>query len=87
MLTRIRFVLVTAEAGRDGEEWKSELGSEDKPTKDRELASTYLDALYTINPKTELGGIVKSINELPKDILHWKEGMVITRNVKQQKLA
>jgi hypothetical protein len=85
MLTRIKFVLVTADAGRGQKgEWQSELGSEENPTKDREMASTYLDGLYTTNEKTKLGGIVKFITDLPKDILYWKQGLVKTHS--KQKL-
>ncbi len=79
MLTRIKFVLVTADAGRGQTDWQSELGSEDKPTKDREMASTFLDGLYTTNDRTERGGIVKHINELPNDILYWKQGLIKTQ--------
>lgn len=81
MLTRVKFVLVTMDTGR-GQigVWKSELGSEESPTKDREMASTYLDGLYTTNDKTILGGIVKFISELPKDILYWKEGIIKTQS-------
>lgn len=77
-LTRIKFILVTSDKGRGQKEWKSELGSEEKPTKDRELATTYLDGLYTTNEKTLLGGIVKFITDLPKDILYWRKGLIKT---------
>ncbi|MEO0076025.1 MAG: BsaWI family type II restriction enzyme [candidate division WOR-3 bacterium] len=79
VLTRIKFVLVTEDAGRaQKKEWQSELGSEEKPTKDRELASTFLDGLYTTNERTKLGGIVKFITDLPKDILYWRKGLIKT---------
>ncbi|MCM8800192.1 MAG: BsaWI family type II restriction enzyme [Candidatus Omnitrophica bacterium] len=82
LLTRIKFILVTADAGRGQKyKWQSELGSEDKPTKDREMASNYLDGLYTINKKTKLGGIVKFITDLPKDIVYWKEGLIKTQKI------
>ncbi|MEO0099110.1 MAG: BsaWI family type II restriction enzyme [candidate division WOR-3 bacterium] len=81
ILTRIKFVLVTSDAGRgQKEKWQSELGSEEKPTKERELSSTFLDSLYTTNEKTKLGGIVKFITDLPKDILYWKKGLLKTRS-------
>lgn len=55
VLTRIKFVLVTADAGRGQKgKWQSELGSEDNTTKGREMASTYLDGLYTTNKRTQL---------------------------------
>lgn len=77
LLTRIKFALVTADEGRGQKgKWQSELGSEKKPTKDRILATTFLDGLYTTNDGTKLGGIVKFITDLPKDILHWKEGII-----------
>lgn len=80
LLTRIKFVLVTSDTGRgQGEKWQSELGSEEKPTKERELSSTFLDCLYTTNEKTKLGGIVKFITDLPKDIRYWKGGLIKTR--------
>ncbi|MEO0092012.1 MAG: BsaWI family type II restriction enzyme [candidate division WOR-3 bacterium] len=79
VLTRVKFVLVTDDAGRaKKKEWESELGSEEKPTKDRELASTFLDGVYTTNKRTALGGIVKFITDLPKDILYWRKGLIKT---------
>jgi len=82
LLTRIKFVLVTADAGRGQKgRWQSELGSEQKPTKDRIMGATFLDGLYTTNERTKLGGIVKFITDLPKDILYWKKGMIKTRSL------
>ncbi len=84
ILTRVKFVLVTMDAGRgQKEKWQSELGSEEKPTKDRKMASTFLDGLYTTNEKTKLGGIVKFITDLPKDLRYWKEGLIKTHSKKE----
>jgi len=45
--------------------------SVERPTKDRLLAEAYLDGVYVYNEKTRLGGILKSLSELPKDLLSW----------------
>ncbi|MEM3103331.1 MAG: BsaWI family type II restriction enzyme [Candidatus Nitrosocaldus sp.] len=85
MLTRIRVVLVTPDAGRGKEgEWISEWGSPTQPTKDRMLAEMFLDGVYIENVKawcknikhgqgTVLGGIVRALHELPDDIKRWAE--------------
>jgi|GEM_PF-4203979 len=62
------------------------MGTLETPTKDRILAETYLDGVYVENveefcknkkPKeyTVLGGIVRSLSELPADLTRWGEEM------------
>lgn len=84
MLTRIKVVLATPDAGRGGETWSSEWGTIEKPTKDRLLAESYLTGVYVdnveefckgIKPKqgTTLGGVIRPLKELPEDIKRWSE--------------
>jgi len=84
MLTRIKVVLATPDGGRGGEEWQSEWGTPEEPTKDRLLAESYLDGVYVENVKewcknirpdqeTALGGIIRPLEELPDDIIRWEE--------------
>lgn len=85
---RIKFVLATPDKGKQSREdvWQSEWGSPDNPSKDRILATLFLDGVYVDNvpefmpkgfdpnkDKTILGGIVRYISELPLDILRWYE--------------
>jgi len=83
-LTRIKVVLATPDGGRGGEEWVSEWGTPENPTKDRLLAESYLDGVYVENVEewcknikpgqgTAFGGIVRPLDELPKDIKRWAE--------------
>lgn len=73
LMEELKFVFATPDKGRQqkGNEFQSEWGSEEKPTKDRLLGSHYLDGVYILNPKTNLGGSIKSLEELPKDIVKW----------------
>ena len=64
-----KFVFATNDKGRGQREWKSEWGSNEKPTKDRELAEKYTDGVYVKNEHTELGGILKPIEQLANDII------------------
>jgi len=84
MLTRIKVVLATPDGGRGGEEWQSEWGTPEEPTKDRLFAESYLDGVYVENVKewcknirpdqeTALGGIIRPLEELPDDIIRWEE--------------
>ncbi|MBL7118116.1 MAG: hypothetical protein ISS94_04965 [Candidatus Syntrophoarchaeum sp.] len=84
MLSRIKVVLATPDGGRGGEEWKSEWGTPDEPTKDRLLAESYLHGVYVENVEvwcknikpgqgTGLGGIVRPLSGLPKEIIKWAE--------------
>lgn len=84
MLTRIKVVLATPDVGRGGKEWQSEWGTPEKPTKDRLLAESYLTGVYVenvekffkgmkVNQKTILGGVIRSLRELPEDIRRWTE--------------
>lgn len=85
MFSRVKFVLATPDAGRGQKgKWASEWGTPEKPTKDRTLAESYLEGVYVENVKalcknkkpnehTCLGGIVRSLDELPEDIMRWDE--------------
>ena len=64
-----KFVFATNDKGRGQGEWKSEWGSNEKPTKDRELAEKYTDGVYVKNQYTKLGGILKPIKQLAEDII------------------
>lgn len=70
MLPNIVVMFSTPDKGRQAkkEKWASEWGSEEKPTKDRLLAEHYLDGVYVGNDKTNLGGRIKDIKELPTDL-------------------
>lgn len=82
--TKTKMVLATPDAGRGGKVWSSEWGTPETPTKDRSLAETYLDGVYVENVKefcksmkeddhTVLGGIVRPLSDLLKDIIRWSE--------------
>ena len=73
MIDDLKVLFATPDKGRQQktENWQSEWGSEEKPTKDRLLGSRYLDAIYIYNKKTSLGGKVKSLKELPEDLIKW----------------
>jgi len=67
----LKVLFATPDKGRQqkGEEWSSEWGSENKPTKDRLLGTHYLDGVYIHNQKTKLGGSVKDLSELARDLI------------------
>ena len=69
----LKVVFATPDKGRQSKAniWQSEWGNEEKPTKDRLLAS-YLDSVYILNEKTRLGGKIKRLAELPKDLIRWR---------------
>lgn len=85
MMTKVKFVLATPDAGRgQSGKWVSEWGTPDVPTKDRILAESYLDGVYVENVEdfckdkkpeehTVLGGIIRSLSELPTDLTRWGE--------------
>ncbi len=77
MIEELKIIFATPDKGRQqkGNEWQSEWGSEDKPTKDRLLGSHYTDGVYILNPKTKLGGMIKHLEELPKDLVNWHKSM------------
>lgn len=68
-----RFAFATNDKGRGQGKWISEWGSDDKPTKDRELAEAYTDGVYVKNELTKLGGILKPIENLAEDIVKWSK--------------
>ncbi len=68
-----KFVFATNDKGRGQGKWMSEWGSNENPTKDRELAEAYTDGVYVKNPATKLGGVVKPIEQLADDIIKWSK--------------
>ena len=48
--------------------WASEWGTEQQPTKDRQLGEKYLDGIYIKHDKTSYGGKIKKLEELPLDL-------------------
>ena len=77
LVEELKVVFATPDKGRQQKKgkWQSEWGSEEKPTKDRLLGSHYLDGIYILNPNTKLGGRIKHLEELPKDLIKWHESM------------
>jgi len=72
LISGLKVVFATPDKGRQQKgKWQSEWGSEEKPTKDRLLGSHYLDGIYILNPNTKLGGMIKHLEELPKDLIKW----------------
>ncbi len=84
---KFKYVLATPDKGAQqgkGRSWKSEWGTPEEPSKNRILASLFLDGVYVknvpefmgpdFNPnrdRTVLGGIVRDLEELPEDIIRW----------------
>jgi len=79
LIEELKVVFATPDKGRQQKKgkWQSEWGSEEKPTKDRLLGSYYLDGVYILNPNTKLGGMIKHLEELPKDLIKWYESINI----------
>ena len=77
LIEELKVVFATPDKGRQQKKgkWQSEWGSEEKPTKDRLLGSHYLDGVYILNPNTKLGGMIKHLEELPKDLIKWHESI------------
>lgn len=82
MLTRIKVVLATCDAGSGKpEDLRSEWGTPENPNDYRLLAESYLDSVYVenvpefckISEPTALGGVVRPLVELPDDIKRWSE--------------
>ncbi|MDP3800244.1 MAG: BsaWI family type II restriction enzyme [bacterium] len=73
MISSLKFVFSTPDKGRQqsGGSWQSEWGSEESPTKDRQLGSHYTDGIYIENNKTKLGGKLKALSSLAKDLVDW----------------
>lgn len=73
LIPELKFVLATPDKGRQQKSriWQSEWGSEAKPTKDRLLGSHYLDGVYVLNKNTKLGGLIRPLEDLPKDLMEW----------------
>ena len=83
---KTKFVLATPDKGKQSGRgrWETEWGTIENPSKDRILSILFLDGVYIDNvpefmPKefdsernrTEIGGIVRYLLELPADILRW----------------
>jgi len=83
---KIKFVLATPDKGKQSGRgrWETEWGTIKNPSKDRILSMLFLDGVYIDNvPKfmprefnseknrTEIGGIVRYLLELPADIVRW----------------
>lgn len=90
---KIRFILATPDKGKQVEEssWCSEWGTLKQPSKDRLLASAFLDGVYVdnvssfmpkgFNPakdKTHLGGVIRPLSELPEDLIRWYQDIKFT---------
>lgn len=73
LLPRLKVIFATPDKGRQQKKgpWQSEWGSEERPTKDRLLGSHYLDGIYIFNKNTKLGGMVKPLSDLAKDLVIW----------------
>jgi hypothetical protein len=79
---RMKFVIVSPDSGAGGETWRSEWGTPDNPSKYRELARRYVDAIYIENVPdfcknldsgqgTAFGDVIRPLRELPEDISRW----------------
>jgi len=68
---RFMLFLVTSDNGTTTKkgEWRSELGTADRPLKPRVLAEKEGVSVYSTNPRTEFGGCVKPRDRLESDIL------------------
>lgn len=77
LVSSIKFVLATPDKGRQQKSgiWQSEWGSEEEPTKDRLLGSHYLDGVYVLNRNTKMGGMIKPLEDLPKDLMTWHKNL------------
>lgn len=77
LIPELKVLFATTDKGRQPKSgiWQSEWGSENKPTKDRLLGSYYLDGVYIFNEKTKLGGKLKKLEDLPRDLIKWYEGL------------
>lgn len=82
VISHTKVVLATPDAGRGQEQWVSEWGAPNKPSKDRLLAENYLNGVYVKNlpeyckniqsgQSTALGGIVRFLEDLPEDLKRW----------------
>ncbi|MEM3334104.1 MAG: BsaWI family type II restriction enzyme [Thermoplasmata archaeon] len=95
---KIKFTLATPDKGKQAEDkWETEWGTPQNPSKDRMLASLFLDGVYVDNvpvfmpngfntntDKTAVGGIVRELSELPFDILRWYEDIKFIINNRRE---
>lgn len=97
---KIKFILVTSDKGKQAEEgkWESEWGSVEHPSKDRIMAALFSDGVYVdnvstfmprgfnpSNKKTQVGGIIRELTELPLDIIRWYEDIKFSINNNKHK--
>ena len=96
---RVKFVVISPDSGAGGATWRSEWGTPDNPSKYRELARRYVDAIYIENvPEfckappndgTTFGDIIRPLEELPEDMIRWCEDLKFygkQKSCKQMKL-
>lgn len=83
---RVKFLIVSPDSGTGGDEWKSEWGTPENPSKYRELARRYVDAIYVENvpefcknikedQTTAFGDIIRPLKELPEDLVRWSKDL------------
>lgn len=83
---RAKFLVVTPDSGTGKDEWRSEWGTPEDPSKYRELARRYVDGIYVENvPEfcknikenqgTAFGDVVRPLDELPDDLIRWSEDL------------
>lgn len=79
---RVKFLVVSPDSGTGQDEWKSEWGTPENPSKYRELARRYVDGIYISNvPEfcknikknqgTVFGDVIRPLDELPNDLIRW----------------
>lgn len=100
MVRKIRYVLVAPDRGKQSkvDKWESEWGSNDNPTKDRLLATLFLDGVYVKNVRdfmpssfkdndsTNFGGIVKPLETLVRDIVNWWQEIYKLNNMVEEEV-
>jgi len=70
MIPKFVVMFATPDKGRQAGNglWSSEWGTEEQPTKDRQLGEKYLDGVYIKHERTSYGGKIKKLEELPADL-------------------
>lgn len=83
---RVKFLVVSPDSGAGQDEWKSEWGTPEDPSKYRELARRYVDGIYITNvaefcknikrdQRTAYGDVVRPLEELPEDLTRWSKDL------------
>ena len=95
---RVKFLVVSPDSGTGQDEWKSEWGTPENPSKYRELARRYVDGIYIANipefcknikknQRTAFGDVVRPLDELPEDLIRWSKDLKFYgKRVKEGKL-